>query len=94
MAHIILHFKVEDYNKWKPVFDEYASFRSENGSKGGKIYRSADNPNEIFTLFDWDSAENAQKFAQSSALKEAMQKAGVLGKPEVHFLQEAITTSN
>ena len=93
MANIFIHFKVEDYNKWKPVFESYGSFRSEYGSKGGKIYRNADNPNEIFILFEWDSIENARKFAQSDKLKEAMQKAGVMGKPEMNFLGEAVTTS-
>ena len=92
MAHILVHHKVEDYNKWKPVFDGHGSFRSENGSNGDRVFRSANDPNEIFILFDWDTIENAQKFTQSDALKEAMKEAGVVGMPEIHFVEETAST--
>jgi heme-degrading monooxygenase HmoA len=93
MAHLLVHHKVEDYNKFKPVFDAHASFRSEGGSRGGKIFRSTNDPNELFVLLEWDSVQNAQKFAQSDELKEAMQEAGVISMPEVYFIEEAATTS-
>jgi hypothetical protein len=32
---------------------------------------------------------NAKKFAQSAELKEAMEKAGVEGKPVIFFMNEA-----
>ena len=88
MANIFFHAKVEDYNKWKPVFDGHASFRAEMGSKSGKVFHNADNPNEIFILFEWDSIESAKKFSQSENLKEAMKNSGVIGMPEIHFLEE------
>jgi heme-degrading monooxygenase HmoA len=93
MAQFLVHHKVEDYNKWKPFFDQHSAFRAQNGSKGGKIFRSSNNPNEVFILFEWDSIANAQKFAQSDSLKETMQKAGVQGMPEVHFIEEVSSTS-
>ena len=93
MAHLLVHHKVEDYNKFKPVFDSHASFRSEGGSRGGKIFRSTNDPNELFVLLEWDSLANAQKFAQSDGLKEAMKNAGVVGMPEIYFVEEAATTS-
>lgn len=94
MAQILVHHKVEDYKKWKPVFDEHGVFRSENGSKGGKVFRSANDPNDVFVLLEWESIESLQKFSQSDSLKEAMKESGVIGMPEVHFLEEAATTSN
>ncbi len=92
MAHLLVHHKVEDYKKWKPVFDEHSNFRSRNGSKGGRVFRDSKNPNEIFILFEWDSLDNAQKFSQSDDLKAVMMKAGVQGMPEIHFLEEASKT--
>ena len=88
MANLLVHNQVEDYNKWKLIFDEHASFRSQMGSKGGKVFRNKENPNDIFILFEWDSIENAQKFSQSDNLKEIMKKAGVISKPDVYFLEE------
>lgn len=93
MAHFLVHHKVEDYKTWKSVFDAHSSLRSEAGSLGGKIFRSINNPNEVFTLLEWDSIENAQKFAQSDSIKEAMKKAGVVGMPEIYFLEEVAKTT-
>ena len=42
--------------------------------------------NEVVVLFEWDSVENAQAFASSDNLREAMQKAGVVSKPNIYFL--------
>lgn len=92
MAHILVHHKVEDYNKFKTAFDGHAAFRSQNGSKGGKVFRSVGNPNDLFILLEWDSLEKAQKFAQSDNLKQAMQSAGVVGMPNIYFVEEAATT--
>ena len=93
MAYILVHHQIEDYNKWKPVFDDNADDRAEHGSTGGKIFRNADEPNDIFVLLEISSVEEGKKFAQSDSLKEVMQKAGVISMPEVHFLEEAATTA-
>ncbi len=93
MAHLLVHHNVEDYNKWKTQFEEHSNFRSENGSKGGKVFRSAIDPNELFVLLEWDSVENAKKFTQSDDLKEVMQQAGVVGMPNIYFVEEAAETS-
>ena len=93
MAYILVHHKIEDYNKWKPVFDNDAGNRAKHGSTGGKIFRNADNPNDIFTLLEISSIEKGKEFAQSDSLKEAMKEAGVIGMPNVHILEEAVTTA-
>ena len=92
MAHLLVHHKVEDYKKWKLAFDGHSSMRSQNGSKGGKVFQSANNPNELFVLLEWDSLANAQKFAQSDGIKEAMKNAGVVGMPAIYFVEEAAVT--
>jgi heme-degrading monooxygenase HmoA len=89
MAHLLVHHKVEDYRKWKLAFDDHAAYRSKNGSKGGKVFRSSSDPNEVFVLLEWDSIENAKKFGQSDQTKEVMKEAGVLGMPAIHFVEEA-----
>jgi hypothetical protein len=47
MPFLLIHSIVEDYAKWMPVFDEYATNRKTSGSKGGQLFRTADNPNEL-----------------------------------------------
>lgn len=93
MAHILIHHKIEDYNKWKPAFDNHASYRAENGSLGGKVFRNADDPNDIFVLLEMNSIEKGKKFVYSDSTKEAMKNAGVVGMPEIYFVDEAATTT-
>ena len=93
MAHILVHHNVKDFEAWKAHFDKHSSFRAQNGSKGGKVFQSMSNPNEVFVLLEWESYESAQKFSQSPNLKEVMQEAGVVGMPEMYFVKDAAATS-
>jgi heme-degrading monooxygenase HmoA len=86
MAYILVRHKVQDYAKWKPGFDEHATTRKANGSKGGLVFRNADDPNEVLVLLEWDDLEKARQFAQSSDLREKMQEVGVVDQPDVYFL--------
>jgi len=87
MPYLLVRNKVEDYEQWKPVFDHGAT-RKRSGSKGGWILRNADDPNELVILLQWDSLENAQRFANADDLRDAMQRAGVTDQPDVYFLEE------
>jgi quinol monooxygenase YgiN len=88
MPYVLIRHKVEDYAKWKSVFDEHGPARKASGCKGGQLLRSADNPNELVILLEWNEIANARQFVQSDDLRQAMQRAGVTGQPDVFFLDE------
>jgi heme-degrading monooxygenase HmoA len=88
MAFLIVHHKLEDYDKWKAVFDEHATSRKEFGSRGARVFRSGDDANEVVAIFEWDSLDAAHKFAESSGLRDAMQRAGVMSRPDLFFIEE------
>jgi heme-degrading monooxygenase HmoA len=89
MATFVLsRSKVQDYARFKANFDEHGATRKAAGSKGARVFRSADNPNEVIILMEWDQLQKARQFAQSQDLKKAMEKAGVADKPDVYFLEE------
>jgi heme-degrading monooxygenase HmoA len=92
MPFILVRHKVEDYAKWKPVYDEHGAVRKASGSKGARLLRNTDNPNETVILMEWDTIENAKKFASSDNLREVMQRAGVAEMPDVYFLDEVQTS--
>ena len=85
MANIIVRHKVEDFGKWKAAYDEHDSKRKEAGCQRDNVLQNGEDPNDVAVHFNWDSRENFDKFAQSEELKEAMQKAGVIGKPDFYF---------
>ena len=87
MAYIHVRQTVEDYDKWKAVFDSAAPARQAAGATDETyIMRNDDNPNELVVILGWSDADQARQYAASPKLKEAMQKAGVTGPPEVLFL--------
>ena len=77
MPYGIFRLTVEDYAKWKPVYDEHTAARKASGSKGAQLLQNADNPNEIVIILEYESVEKAKAFSQSEGLKLAMQRAGV-----------------
>ena len=85
MVNVIIRHKVEDFGKWKSLYDEHASVRKEAGCQSDQVCKNSEDPNEVAVSFDWDNRENFQKFAESENLKEVMQKAGVVGKPDFYF---------
>jgi heme-degrading monooxygenase HmoA len=93
MAYILVQHSVEDYERWKSGFDNNQAVRQAAGSKGGTIFRSAEDPNRLTILLEWDNLDNARAFAGSDELREAMQQAGVTGPPDLYFLNGAIESS-
>lgn len=87
MPYITIRHKVKDYDAWKLLFDAHGPTRAAAGCQGGHLLRSTDDPNEVVIFFDWDTMENARKFANSPDLKDAMEKAGVVDQPDVYFLE-------
>jgi quinol monooxygenase YgiN len=89
MATMLIQHKIKDYAEWKKVFDSVAGMRTSSGELSAQVYRDASDPNNLTVLNKWNSMENAKKFAHSPELKSAMEKAGVVGQPNVSFLNEA-----
>jgi heme-degrading monooxygenase HmoA len=83
---------VEDYARWRPIYDEHAATRKSSGASGsasGRVFRSATDPNELVILLEWDDLDKARQFVQSEDLRQTMQRAGVVDQPDVYFLNEA-----
>lgn len=87
---VMVHHKVRDYDTWRPFFDQHEATRQAAGSKGAHLFRSADDPNEIVITLTWDDArvDDAKAFVASPDLREIMEKAGVVGQPEIYFLDD------
>jgi quinol monooxygenase YgiN len=86
---MLVQQQVKDFEVWKKAYDSFTELRTSKGQVSDKIFRDESNPNKITVILHWDSLENAKKYAQSPELKAAMQKAGVEGPPQIHFLNEA-----
>ncbi len=85
---------MKDYEVWRKGFDDDAGNRKSAGSTGGHIFRSKNDPNDIFILMEMEDLEKVQKFVRSDQLKMTMEEAGVIGKPDIHFLDEGARFSH
>ena len=86
-------YKVRDYATWKPLFDDHAVERkSVGGAVETHVFRSIDDPNEVFVLIKGTDDEKARQFLESRELRKAMGEAGVSDRPDVHFIELADTT--
>ena len=83
MTTLVVRHHVRDYDVWKPVFDEHESVRREHGSTGHRLYRLADDPNDIVISLDFPTPEAAQAFGQDPSLPEAMERGGVDSEPQI-----------
>ncbi len=89
MSFMVIRHKVQNYKSWKAAFDGHATERKKQGCKGGKLYRSSQDPSEVVIVFEWDDLGKAKTFTRSADLRETMAKAGVIGAPEFSFLEES-----
>ena len=90
MIHILVRHKVSDYMKWKETFDSFLNHRMAAGESGFHVFQSVDDPRDVTVLTDWESLDSARRFMASDDLKGAMQKAGVVGTPDIVFVQDAM----
>jgi heme-degrading monooxygenase HmoA len=88
MPYSLAKLKIEDYAKWKPVFDQISAARkASGGAKSGILFQDTENPNDVIILIEWDNLENARKFIQSEDVKKALKKSGTV-KSDFYFLNE------
>ena len=90
MTYVLVRFTVEDLAKWKPVFEEASALRKSFGSNGVRAFSKSDSPNEVVILAEYDDREKASQMFQSQEFREATKRAGVMGPPEVSFLDEVV----
>lgn len=90
MVHTIVRHKVADYGQWKQVFDSFLNHRMAGGEMGSRVFQSVDDPRDVTVITDWENAEHARRFMASNDLRTAMKNAGVLGDPDISYVQDAM----
>jgi hypothetical protein len=83
--NLTIHVKVQDYTKWRAVYDAHEANRRSAGITNGRVFRNAQDPNDVVVLQDVADVAKARTFVASEDLKAAMQKSGVIGSPSIRF---------
>jgi len=80
---LVVHMFVEDFDTWRPVFDEHEGLRRSHGAIEYRLYQDPGNLNRLVVHNDFPSAEAAQGFATDPLLLEAWDRGRVTGEPSV-----------
>lgn len=87
MIKVFVRHKVEDFAKWKYVFDDFLGHRKTSGELSYSIGHLPNEPNNLCLIFEWDNLENANAFLGSEILKTTMQAAGVIEAPDISVFE-------
>lgn len=77
MAYVHVKATVGDYDTWKSAFEGYHTLRAEYGGVEYELYQSADDPNEIVVVIEFDTVENAR------AWNDYLKSEGELAEPKM-----------
>ena len=83
--NLTVHFKVKDFNAWRTSYQGNDKARTSAGITNGRVFRNADDANEVVVLQDVADEAKARTWYGSDEMKAAMQKGGVIGSPNVRF---------
>ena len=83
---MMVKHKVKDYAAFKTVYDDHDSVRRANGLYSYVLGRGIDDSMMVMVALRADNLEKAKAFSKDAVLKTAMQKAGVVGAPEMSFI--------
>jgi hypothetical protein len=88
MTYMLCRNRVADFSRWKAVFASHAAAHQDAGLRLMHIWRSVEDPNNVFFLFEVASMEKAQAFISSPDAAKTGQSSGVLDG-EYHFAEDA-----
>jgi hypothetical protein len=88
MATMIVKHRVANFDQWKRVYDSLEKVRLHHGWEGHSVHRDATDPNIVVIVNRVMSLEGAKSYGASEELHAAMAKGGVLGAPDIEFLED------
>jgi hypothetical protein len=91
MASVFLNFETDDYDAWKPMFDQDPAGRRDSGATRHMIARAADNPNDVFVAVEFPTVDQAKAFRQRLAQSGALDRPGTKVKTGPIVAEEAET---
>jgi hypothetical protein len=83
--NLTIHLKVKDYGTWRSGYDGREKSRVSAGIANGRVFRNAEDPNDVVILQDVADAVRARFWLGSDDMKAALLTNGVVGAPNVRF---------
>jgi len=76
MPTVIFQERVRDYSAWRSGFDGNESQRAEFGCTNARVYRNADDENDLLVMADFADEARAREFVE--VVRKVQEAAGVI----------------
>ena len=73
--NMTIHFKVKDFHAWHACYNPREKDRASAGITKSKVFRSADDPNDMLILQDVTDVSKARTWYGSSEMRTVMERA-------------------
>ncbi len=87
MPTLFVRHQVKDYAAWRHVYEDFDATRRGMGVTSDGVYQLTGNPNDITIYHEFKTMEEVQAFVGSAELHGAMERAGVVGAPDIWIAQ-------
>lgn len=88
MFFLTVKHEIDDFDTWKAAFDESEDLRNRYHLGPGWILRDPRQPNMITVALQVEDLGLAREFIHCKELRDFMDRGGVIGRPDVNYLQE------
>ena len=88
MPYLFCRNRVADFARWKAVFTSHQAAHRSAGLRLVKLWRSIEEPNNVFFLLEVASVDEARDFISTPEAAQAGPVSGVLDG-EYYFLEDA-----
>jgi len=88
-ATLLVRHEVEDYVAWRSAYESVDGLRKEHGCTDAEVLVDPADKRDVYVLHRFPTLEQAQAFAGSNELREAMGRAGVINAPRIEIAVEA-----
>ena len=88
----IASFEIQDYKQFKDEFDAIQDTLRNVGFKRTYLNRDADDSNHLIVVHEFEDLQKARDFYKSQDFRQCMERAGVIGQPQITFMEELART--
>jgi len=84
--HLIVRRKLNDFDTWKTMVNDLEGIRKDHGSRGMTVYRSAEDPNQVTLILEWDDKKPWREYFARPDAQAALKATGE--QPEITEVME------
>jgi hypothetical protein len=89
MTTLFPRHQVKDFTAWRQAYRDAAPLQKRAGVQAESVYQAEDDPNDVTVTHEFTSLAEAKALVEGAELREAMDKAGVVGTPTIWFAHKA-----